>query len=285
MSTILLYFYLTQLLVYVHTLIVENFPLQLVYTSLNVVEWKRFRRRAVMRNKFGAIYHDLANKIIHHIYPVGTYLPSETQLAELYGTSRETIRKALAELLTNGFIQKIRGKGSVVLNLQRFNFPVSGITSYKELNNSLHMHSKTEVLCIEDQHVPLENFDYQSDQNLPATFVERLRTIDDNPIVLDRDYVLKSVVPNISHAVAADSLYNYFENKLGLIISYATKTITVEHPSKEVARLLALGDHQDVVVVRSQTYLEDTTLFEFTESIHRPDKFNFVDFARRQKIN
>ncbi|GEN95872.1 trehalose operon repressor [Pediococcus ethanolidurans] len=238
-----------------------------------------------MRNKYSAIYHDLADKIIHHIYPVGSYLPSETQLAQLYGTSRETIRKALSALLTNGFIQKIRGKGSVVLNLQRFNFPVSGITSFKELNQSQHMNSSTKVLCIEDQYVPLEKFDYQSDSDLAATYVERLRIVNDEPIVLDRDYILKDCVSKIPYEVAADSLYAYFEGKLGLKISYATKTITVEHPTKEETQLLALEPHQDVVVVRSQTYLEDTTLFQFTESIHRPDKFNFVDFARRQKIN
>lgn len=238
-----------------------------------------------MRNKYSAIYHDIADKIVHRIYPVGSYLPSETQLSQLYGTSRETIRKALSELLINGFIQKIRGKGSIVLNLQRFNFPVSGITSYKELNRSLNMHSKTEVLCIEDRHVPVEKFDYQTTEALPATYVARLRKIDQDPIVLDRDYILKSVVPHISHAVAADSLYVYFENKLGLTISYATKTITVEHPSVEEKKWLALNEYEDVVVVRSRTYLEDTTLFQFTESIHRPDKFNFVDFARRQKIS
>ncbi|WP_062904001.1 trehalose operon repressor [Pediococcus damnosus] len=238
-----------------------------------------------MRNKFNAIYQDLADKINHHNYPVDSYLPSETQLSELYGTSRETIRKALSELLTNGFIQKIRGKGSIVLNLQRFNFPVSGITSFKELNNSLHMNSTTEVLCLEDQHVPLEKFDYQSSSPLLATYVERLRKTNNEPIVLDHDYILKSVVPEISHKVAADSLYDYFENQLGLTISYATKKITVESPTKEEAQLLELNEHQDVVIVRSQTCLEDTTLFQFTESVHRPDRFSFVDFARRQKIN
>jgi GntR family transcriptional regulator, trehalose operon transcriptional repressor len=38
-----------------------------------------------------------------------------------------------------------------------------------------------------------------------------------------------------------------------------------------------------VVVIRSQVYLDDANLFQFTESRHRPDKFRFVDFARRVK--
>ena len=36
-----------------------------------------------------------------------------------------------------------------------------------------------------------------------------------------------------------------------------------------------------VVVVKSYTYLEDRSLFQYTESRHRTDKFKFVDFARR----
>ncbi|XRF77809.1 UTRA domain-containing protein [Pediococcus acidilactici] len=79
-------------------------------------------------------------------------------------------------------------------------------------------------------------------------------------------------------------MYEYFEDELGLDISYATKTITVEKPTEHQRQLLKLPANKDVVVIRSMTYLSDTTLFQFTESIHRADKFSFVDFARRQKM-
>ena len=92
------------------------------------------------------IAQDIASKIKYHQYKAGDYLPSEHQLCELYGTSRETIRKALNHLNELGLIQKIRGKGSVVLDIQKFTFPISGITSFKELNKSLNMHAKTTVL-------------------------------------------------------------------------------------------------------------------------------------------
>ena len=44
------------------------------------------------------IAQDIASKIKYHQYKEGDYLPSEHQLCELYGTSRETIRKALNHL-------------------------------------------------------------------------------------------------------------------------------------------------------------------------------------------
>ena len=64
----------------------------------------------------------------------------------------------------------------------------------------------------------------------------------------------------------------------------ASKEITVEKADDEVAAQLKLTGDQLVVVVRSLSFLNDTTLFQLTESYHRPDKFKFSDFARRQKI-
>lgn len=60
------------------------------------------------------------------------------------------------------------------------------------------------------------------------------------------------------------------------------KEITVHMAADEDYRLLDMGRYDMVVVVKSYTYLEDSTLFQYTESRHRPDKFKFVDFARRK---
>ncbi|MDN5956257.1 MAG: trehalose operon repressor, partial [Lactobacillus sp.] len=38
------------------------------------------------------------------------------------------------------------------------------------------------------------------------------------------------------------------------------------------------------VLIASHNFLADTTLFQLTLSFHNPDKFEFIDFARRQKI-
>lgn len=240
--------------------------------------------KSALKSKYDVIQLDIANKIIHGVYPTGTFLPSENQLCDLYNTSRETIRKALSALLEQGFIQKIQGKGSIVLDLSRFVFPVSGITSFKELNQTQNMRAETRVLKLEDSIVPTQLFNFESATDIPATFIERLRVVNGEPVVIDRDYIVKDVIDEVPMNVASDSLYSYFEDTLGLEISYATKTITVETPSHQEQQLLDLPFHKDVVVVRSETYLADTTLFQFTESIHRADKFSFADFARRKKI-
>src|SRR5699024_11505564 len=99
----------------------------------------------MMKEKYLKIYHDLGEKIKKVYLESSKMLPSENDLALHYEVSRETIRKSLDLLAQNGFIQKVRGKGSVVLNHQQFDFPISGIVSFKELATSLNLQAETVV--------------------------------------------------------------------------------------------------------------------------------------------
>lgn len=60
------------------------------------------------------VYDDLLQDILSGKYPEGAYLPSELVLAERYGISRITSRRALQELENGGYILRTPGKGSWV---------------------------------------------------------------------------------------------------------------------------------------------------------------------------
>ena len=62
------------------------------------------------QTKADLIAQDIASKIKYQQFKGGDRLPSENQLSELYGASRETVRKALQQLTELGLIQKIKGK-------------------------------------------------------------------------------------------------------------------------------------------------------------------------------
>ena len=85
--------------------------------------------------KYQEIYNRLRSRIVNKEIKANTYLPSEMDLMKEFDVSRDTIRKALNLLASNGYIHKEKGKGSLVLDLSTINFPVSGITSYKELQD------------------------------------------------------------------------------------------------------------------------------------------------------
>ncbi|WP_100012801.1 trehalose operon repressor [Lentibacillus sediminis] len=237
-----------------------------------------------MQKKYLTIYEKLAKEIEAKVWAAGYKLPSENELSTTYDTSRETIRKALNLLSQNGYIQKIRGKGSIVIDVDKFSFPVSGIVSFKELSQNLGLDSKTIVDSL--GFIERDDSVHNALGTKPADAVwgvTRVREISGEKIILDKDYFIEEHVPLLSEETCADSIYNYIENKLELPIAFAQKEIVVEEPTAEDRRLLDLSGFSNIVVIRSHVYLEDTTLFQYTESRHRPDKFRFVDFARRVK--
>lgn len=56
----------------------------------------------------------LIEKINNEEFEVNVPIPSERELTELYQVSRITVRKAIEELVNEGYLYKIQGKGTYV---------------------------------------------------------------------------------------------------------------------------------------------------------------------------
>lgn len=233
-------------------------------------------------NKFLQIYADFCGQIQSGELAPGSKLPSESELAEAYSTSRETVRKALNLLFREGYINKIKGRGSFVLDTARMEFPVTGLISFREMSELLAVPARTlvdeTVLAPAGAYVATQ---LQLAEDGEVWKVIRAREIAEERIILDKDYFRADLVPFLSKSIAEGSIYDYLEQELGLKISYAKKQITVEPLTGEDQRLLDLNQDTHIVVVRTYVYLENTVLFQYTESRHRLDKFQFVEFARR----
>ncbi|MCP3761837.1 trehalose operon repressor [Domibacillus sp. A3M-37] len=234
------------------------------------------------KNKYKHIYEELADKMKSGTFQPGELIPSEHELAARYETSRETIRKALTLLSQNGYIQKLRGKGSVVLDTSRASFPISGLVSFKELADQMNGVIQTNVAefsLIRPE--PYLQHQLQCSVKEEVWKVIRTRTFDGECVILDKDFLLKKYIPELTKDICGQSIYAYIEQELGLTISFAKKEITVEPCTDEDVVFLDTNGFSHVVVVRNYVYLDDASLFQYTESRHRPDKFRFVDFARR----
>lgn len=235
-----------------------------------------------MTNKYLMIHNEIAKQIDKGEFATHSLLPSEHELCDRYNTSRETIRKALNLLSQNGYIQKVRGKGSIVIKSTKIDFPVSGLVSFKELADK--MGEKPRTFVEELSLVKPETY-IQKQLNLSSKDqvwqVLRVREMGGEKVILDKDYLHKKFVPTLTKEVCENSIYEYLEKELGLNISFAKKEIVVEEPSEEDKRLLDLEGFHSIVLIKNYVYLDDASLFQYTESRHRPDKFRFVDFARR----
>lgn len=238
-----------------------------------------------MAELYKEIYLELKNAIITDQIPAESFLPSESELAKMHSCSRDTVRKALSELEMAGFIQKQRGRGSQVLHHKLWTFPLSGLTSFKEVGLIHNLATRTkvitfEVITVDEKLAQVTGFELGTE----VYHIVRVRSIDGQSNIIDIDYLNVAVIPGLTITHAQNSLYEYIEQELKLQIGYSEKQITCPllTPSERVLLPDLPKAELRLIQVESRSYLADTTLFQHTLSKHRPDQFKFDEFARRQ---
>lgn len=181
-------------------------------------------------------------------------------------------------------IQKIRGKGSIVIDQGMTEFPFSNLISFKEVKKELGLHHTTQVLLnevIEADTVPHVKKQLNLKQNQSLIHIIRSRSVNGIVKILDEDYFLTSIVASIPEKVAQDSIYHYLETELGLEISYSNKSITFEPFTAWEYDVFGKVQPPYTATVRSIVYLKDTTRFQYNISKHLATEFKFNEFSRR----
>lgn len=236
--------------------------------------------------KYNEIYLDLKRAVEEGTFPYGDLMPSENTLITRYDCSRNTIRRALAELGDDGYVQPIHGKGVRVIYrpTERASFTVGGIESFQETARRNRLNVVTRVIRFETAVIDRRLAERSGfPEGTEVYDVLRVRYLDGKPLILDYNLFLKSLVPGLTAEIAARSIYAYIEKELGMQIVTSKRTITVEHASAEDKQLLVLGDYNCLAVVTGQTFNADGVLFEYTQSRHQPDYFSFHDTASRKR--
>ncbi len=141
-----------------------------------------------MKAKYAEIYEDLKEKIESGIYPKDSYLPSEHTLISEYDCSRNTVRRAIASLATEGYLQSMHGKGVLVIwqAPQQSLFSLSGIESLQEAAKRNDMTYRTKVvhfaeLTIDERLSKRTGFAVGEE----VYYIQRVRYFDDEAYILD----------------------------------------------------------------------------------------------------
>lgn len=237
--------------------------------------------------KYAKIYRDLKTKIETGEYEFQELLPSENQLILIYDCSRNTIRRAIGALVTDGYVQTMQGKGvrNIFQPTLQTSFTIGEIESFKESAIRNHQVPKTEVICFTDL---IADKKISNRTGFPVGaqlyYLLRLHYLDDKALILNHNYFLKDVVTNLTKEIAEDSIYEYLENVLHISIVTSKRIMTVEKMTEIDEKYLNLDDYNCLAVVSSHTYNSDGIMFEYTQSRHRPDYFRFQDNATRRTV-
>ena len=79
---------------------------------------QRLRRRPRLST---AVVEDLVNAIVMGTYPIGTALPPENILCDMYDVSRTVVREATTALTEKGLVVSQQGRGTIVCDSRGWN--------------------------------------------------------------------------------------------------------------------------------------------------------------------
>lgn len=236
--------------------------------------------------KYNIIYEELKSRIQEEKYKFQDLLPSENAFCEEFQCSRNTVRRAIAQLVREGYVQTIHGKGVRIIyeKAHQTDFTLVGIESLKEAAIRNDMEYTTKVICfvelVVDHRIQKRTGFSIGDE---IFYIQRVRYMEGVPWILDHNYMRCDIVKNLTTEIAAESIYEYLENVLEEKIVTTKRKVTVERANQLDEKQMNLIDINCVAVVSSHTYNAQGIMFEYTQSRHHPEKFVFHDQAQRLK--
>lgn len=230
--------------------------------------------------KYRQIYEQIRASIEQGGYAVGSKLPTESSLADLAETSRITVRKALDQLVHDGFLNRRQGSGYHVISSK---VKTSNcLSSFTEIVYSSGHTPSTKVLSVkiypamshETLRLPPE---LQRETEL--VFVERVRSIDNDPKIVVHTWIPHRLVPGISINDFAESgheqsMIYVLEEKYGLSFRSGCEEIRPLLPTPEIAQLLKISKSSPVIQQSCTVYSENKEVMMYDET-YRIDVLRF----------
>ena len=185
------------------------------------------------------VYLHLRDAIEAGTWSVGDRLPPERELAEHYGCSLITVRRALADLAREERIERTRGRGTFVM-APRIVRDLTSTVSFAEEMELRGFEPRT-VLLTARQEPASESVAnaLRVAPDAPVFFLERLRSAGDTPLLLEQVRLSAERFPDLLQAdLERGSLYGFLAERHDSHVERLSETIEpVLLPARE-ARLL-----------------------------------------------
>ncbi|EOI03051.1 GntR family transcriptional regulator [Enterococcus moraviensis ATCC BAA-383] len=228
-----------------------------------------------MRRK-SVLYLDVAEQIKSDImngtYPVGSLLPTEAELEQLFDVSKITVRRAIELLSSEELVEKKSGKGTTVLSNRPYNKLSKAGTFTEYLNNSGQKVAK-KILKLETVTLVSGSAVY-SCLGEKAVKVSRLYILDDQPYIYF-NYYLPMTLEDVPLAdFEQESLYRLMDQHGIEIMKFEDSFQTVELTAEQ-QQILTTSEKNGLKRIRKSVDLSGK-IVEFSEAIYNTSLYPYV---------
>lgn len=229
-------------------------------------------------------YHQVTEDIIDRLasgeWRDGEKLPTEAVLTKEYGVCRVTLRKALAYLEDQKFIEIFQGKGIFVTSspkpfVEDLNFPSLYTSKYSKKKNTARIIKMHELI----NPPPLVSEALQVKPEHPLVFFQRVFIREDIPIGLNSVWFPQDMVPDLlQKGLIHDSITQTLHQRYHYRVSCIENYIEAVSLNAREAKMLEAGYGAPALKIQSLHALQDKRPIQFSITIWLGDltRFHYV---------
>ena len=203
---------------------------------------------------------------------------TEREISDKFQVSRTTANKALASLVSEGWLEFRKGVGTFVRR-DVIDYDVRSLVSFTEKARAAGKRPSTELLTFgklkaREVDEPLRvALSVERETNLWA--MERLRLADGTPVIWEQRYIVHSLCPKLTKSQAEGSLYRAWTETHQLKIAGANEVIRAVLLTAKEARHLRVASRSPALEVVSVGFLEDEQPLWWERTLYRGDQYEF----------
>lgn len=229
--------------------------------------------------KYFIIKNELIEMINSEEYIKKGMIPSERELMSIFDVSRITVKRAINELVNEGYLYRIQGKGTFIKSDEGEHDLVSLMSCTEDIkkmgmkpSKKLIRHSVLEADIVRVKKLQLLKGD-------KVLMLKRVYYADNEPLNYTTTYLPCKRFLNIEkYDFGKESIYDVFENKYGVKITKTQRTLEAVLAIDEIAKHLEMDAGKPVILFKAITtgIVNGKEIpIESFESYYRTDKFKF----------
>lgn len=209
------------------------------------------------------------------IYKPGDLLPREIDYQIQYEISRITVRAAMGELELKGYVERIKGKGTMVLE-QRVGEPllkIKGFTEEMKEKGIIPTTQYAKINLVKANAICAKELDIEV--GTPVYELVRVKCINERPVVRFKTYIKNYINLELDDSLYYDSLYDYLHNMHQTEITKVKQRITADVADEVLAKELNCKRYSPVLVLKRTGFDQMGNLFEYTEGNYVASRYEY----------
>lgn len=207
----------------------------------------------------------------------GDMIPTELEFCERCGVSRPTIRQALSELVSDGYLYRLKGKGTFVAVPKIDARFLNKLQSFNQEMQQKGLLPSTKVMTLE---VVQGKGAINEKLSIPASqkliYLERVRYANGVPIVYLETYLPYHPYERLMEQdFNITSLYSQLEELYHVRVSHVVREIEAVNASSREAALLEIVKNQALCLVTTVAYADQGAPLEYSVARYRGDRNKF----------